>query len=78
MEFLFSKANGALTIPSSVSGEEAISLWNIMAGQIASNSRKKAQSLINSAEYRREIKQLCDSIEELRQPLELLSLPEDV
>ncbi|MDW2094854.1 GGDEF domain-containing protein, partial [Vibrio sp. 1866] len=40
--------------------------------------REKAHCLIISAEYRREIKQLCDSIEELRQALELLSLPEDV
>ncbi|MBE8573864.1 GGDEF domain-containing protein, partial [Vibrio sp. OPT46] len=33
---------------------------------------------IISAEYRREIKQLNDSISELKQALELLVLPEDV
>ncbi|EGQ8004514.1 GGDEF domain-containing protein [Vibrio parahaemolyticus] len=78
MELLLSKVTDAGIDPSSVSGEEAITLWEHIGRHIASTSREKAHCLIISAEYRREIKQLCDSIEELRQALELLSLPEDV
>ncbi|MDW1987988.1 GGDEF domain-containing protein, partial [Vibrio sp. 811] len=78
MELLLSKVTDAGIDPSSVSGEEAITLWEHIGRHIASTSREKAHCLVISAEYRREIKQLCDSIEELRQALELLSLPEDV
>lgn len=78
MEQLLSKVTDAGIDPSSVSGEEAITLWEHIGLHIASTNREKAHCYIISAEYRREIKQLNDSIEELRQALELLVLPDDV
>ncbi|MEF1212503.1 GGDEF domain-containing protein [Vibrio alginolyticus] len=78
MEQLLSKVTDAGIDPSSVSGEEAITLWEHIGLHIASTNREKAHCYIISAEYRREIKQLNDSISELKQALELLVLPEDV
>ncbi|MDG2933302.1 GGDEF domain-containing protein, partial [Vibrio parahaemolyticus] len=78
MEQLLSKVTDAGIDPSSVSGEEAITLWEHIGLHIASTNRDKAHCYIISAEYRKEIKQLNDSISELKQALELLVLPEDV
>ncbi|MDF5306900.1 GGDEF domain-containing protein, partial [Vibrio parahaemolyticus] len=75
---MLSKVTDAGIDPSSVSGEEAITLWEHIGLHIASTNREKAHCYIISAEYRREIKQLNDSISELKQALELLVLPEDV
>ncbi|GAB7224602.1 GGDEF domain-containing protein [Vibrio owensii] len=78
MEQLLSKVTDAGMDPSSVTGEEALILWEHIRLHIASTNREKAHCYIISAEYRSKIKQLTESIEELRHALDLLKLPEDV
>ncbi|MEO0889964.1 MAG: GGDEF domain-containing protein, partial [Pseudomonadota bacterium] len=78
MEQLLSKVTDAGMDPSSVAGEEALILWEHIRLHIASTNQEKAHCYIISAEYRSKIKQLQESIEELRHALDLLKLPEDV
>ncbi|PFG57884.1 diguanylate cyclase (GGDEF)-like protein [Vibrio sp. ES.051] len=78
MDKLLNKVTEAGIDPCAVSGEEAITLWEHVGLHIASTNQEKAHCYIISAEYRCEIKQLNDSIDELRKALELLALPEDV
>lgn len=60
-----------------MAGEEAIILWNHVRQHVASTRKERAHCYIISAEYRYELKQLQLSIDELRQALQLLELPED-
>ncbi|CAE6930044.1 GGDEF domain-containing protein [Vibrio sp. B1FLJ16] len=76
MERLLNKVTDADIDPSSVTGEDAIRLWEHIRLNIASNQREKAHCLIISAEFRRELNQLNESISELRQALDSLTLPE--
>ncbi len=78
MEQLLNKITNAGIDPSSVTGDDAIMLWEHIRLHIAATNSEKAHCYIISAEYRREIKQLNDSITELRQALDLLILPENV
>ncbi|BDR15648.1 GGDEF domain-containing protein [Vibrio sp. STUT-A11] len=77
MEQLLNKVTQAGIDPSSVTGEEAVALWKHIRVHIAETRIEKAHCYIISAEYRREIRQLNDSITELRQALEHLTLPEN-
>ncbi|EGA71725.1 GGDEF family protein [Vibrio sinaloensis DSM 21326] len=77
MEALLNKISDSGLDASSVSGEEALIFWSHVRQHVASTSQEKAQCLIISAEYRSELKQPMTSIEELREALSLLSLPED-
>lgn len=76
MEPLLNKVTDAGIDPSSVTGEDAIKLWEHIRLNLASTSYEKAHCLIISAEFRRELNQLNDSILELRQALKSLTLPE--
>ncbi|MBE3654417.1 sensor domain-containing diguanylate cyclase [Vibrio navarrensis] len=77
MEKLLNKVTDAGFDPASVAGEEAIILWNHVRQHVASTRKERAHCYIISAEYRYELKQLQLSIDELRQALQLLELPED-
>ncbi len=77
MEQLLSKVTDAGLDPSSVAGEEAIILWNHVRQHIASTAKERAHCFLISAEYRFKLNQTQLSIDELRQALELLRLPED-
>ncbi|MEF1310571.1 GGDEF domain-containing protein [Vibrio mytili] len=77
MEQLLNKVTEAGIDPCSVSGDEAITLWQYIANHIASTNREKAHCYIISAEYRKEVRQLNKSIAELRKALEYLELPTD-
>ncbi|AUI87773.1 GGDEF domain-containing protein [Vibrio azureus] len=78
MEKLLKKVTGEGLDPASVTGEEAIILWQQIQLNIASTDKEKAHCYFISAEYRSKLKQLKESITELRLALELLKLPEDV
>ena len=75
MEQLLNKVTQAGIDPSSVTGEDAIALWKHIREHIAETPLEKAHCYTISAEYRQEIRQLSDSIDELRQALEHLTLP---
>ena len=77
MEQLLNKVTDAGLDPTSVNGEEALILWSHVRQHVASTNREKAHCYIISAEYRAEIKQVTESIQELKLALDLLSLPED-
>ncbi|MDF2152665.1 GGDEF domain-containing protein [Vibrio sp. CAU 1672] len=77
MEQLLNKVSDAGMDPSAVSGEEAIILWDHIRQHLASSNRERACCYIISAEYRFRLKQLNESVEELRQALNLLELPAD-
>ncbi|MFM2587927.1 diguanylate cyclase [Vibrio sp. TBV020] len=77
METLLSKISDSGLDASSVSGEEALIFWNHVRQHIATTSQEKAQCLIISAEFRFELKQYQTSIDELKEALTNLSLPED-
>ncbi|MDV6252078.1 GGDEF domain-containing protein [Vibrio sp. EA2] len=75
MEQLLNKVTEAGIDPSSVTGEEAVALWKHIREHIAETHLEKAHCYIISAEYRRERRQLKQSIAELRQALAHLNLP---
>ncbi len=75
MEQLLNKVTDAGIDPSSVSGDDAIMLWEDIRRHLASTKCEQAHCYIISAEYRRELNQLNESITELKQALELLDLP---
>ncbi|WP_159651277.1 GGDEF domain-containing protein [Vibrio atypicus] len=77
MEVLLNKISDSGLDASSVTGEEALIFWSHVRQHVASTSQEKAQCLIISAEFRSELKQPMTSIEELREALGLLTLPED-
>ncbi len=77
MEVLLNKISDSGLDASSVTGEEALIFWSHVRQHVASTAQEKAQCLIISAEFRSELKQPLTSIEELREALNLLSLPED-
>lgn len=77
MEALFKKISDSGLDAASVSGEEALIFWDHVRLHVTTTSQEKAQCLIISAEFRFELKQLQASIDELRQALRYLSLPED-
>ncbi|MGD8110934.1 diguanylate cyclase domain-containing protein [Vibrio sp. TRT 17S01] len=77
METLLNKISESGLDASSVSGEEALIFWNHIRQYVATTPQEKAQALIISAEYRNELKQPQASLDELRQALKLLSLPQD-
>ncbi len=74
MEKLLSKVTDAGFDPTSVSGEEAIILWNHVRQHVASTNTEKAHCYIISAEYRFKLKQVQLSIDELKEALSLLTL----
>ncbi len=75
MEQLLNNVAAAGIDPSSVTGEDAIRLWEDIRLNIASTKLEQAHCFIISAEYRQKLNQLNDSISELRQALGLLTLP---
>jgi len=77
MEVLLNKISDSGLDPSSVSGEEAIIFWNHVRQHVATSPQEVAQCLIISAEFRVELKQLQTSIDELKEALGHLTLPED-
>ena len=77
MEKLLNKVTDAGFDPTSVSGEEAIILWNHVRQHVASTNTEKAHCYIISAEYRFKLKQVQLSIDELKEALSLLTLPEN-
>ena len=78
MEKLLSKVSDAGLDPSSVTGEEAIIFWDHIRQHIASSQNEKAHCYLISAEYRSQLKQNRQSIEELKKALDLLTLPDEV
>lgn len=78
MEALLNKISEAGLDPSSVTGEAAVIFWNHARQHVATSPQEIAQCLIISAEFRVELKQLQTSIDELKEALEYLTLPEDV
>lgn len=78
MERLLSKVSDAGLDPSSVTGEEALIFWDHVRQHIATSHNEKAYCYLISAECRTRLKQHQQSIDELRNALELLSLPDDV
>lgn len=77
MEAFLNKISDAGLDASSVMGEEALVFWNYVRQHVATTPQEKAQSLIISAEFRVSLKQFKDGIEELREALDLLALPND-
>ena len=77
MEVLLNKITDSGLDATSVSGEEALIFWNHARQHVATTAQEKAQCLIISAEFRSELKQLQTSIDELREALDYLTLPED-
>ncbi|KJY84525.1 diguanylate cyclase [Vibrio galatheae] len=77
MEALLNKISDSGLDPSSVSGEEAIIFWNHVRQHIATSAREIAHCLIISAEFRVRLNQNQVSIEELREALDYLALPND-
>lgn len=77
MEALLNKISNSGLDASSVSGEEALTFWHHVRQHIASTPQEQAQCLILSAKYLSELKQPSDSLDELRQALNLLALPQD-
>ncbi|WP_375748798.1 diguanylate cyclase [Vibrio sp. HN007] len=78
MDRLLNKVSEAGLDPSSVRGEEAIVFWDHIRQHIASSQTEKAFCYLLSAEYRTQLNQHKESIDELRSALSLLSLPEEV
>lgn len=77
MEALLNKISDSGLDASSVSGEEALIFWNHIRQHIATTPQEKAQCLAISAEYRFELKQFQTSVDDLKEALTFLSLPED-
>ncbi|KOO03281.1 GGDEF domain-containing protein [Vibrio nereis] len=77
MEALLNKISDSGLDASAVSGQEALSFWDYVRHNIAASPQEEAQCLIISAKYHCELKQSQASIDELRQALNLLSLPDD-
>jgi diguanylate cyclase (GGDEF)-like protein len=78
MDRLLNKISDAGLDPSSVSGEEAIIFWEHIRQHIAVSPQEKASCYLLSAEYRHQFGQNQLSINELKNALSLLNLPEDV
>ncbi|GLO62833.1 GGDEF domain-containing protein [Vibrio sp. MACH09] len=78
MDKLLSKVSDAGLDPSSVSGEEAIIFWDHILQHIATSQREKAYCYLISAEYRSQLNQNSQSIDELKKALDLLILPDNV
>ncbi len=77
MEVLLNKISESGLDASSVTGEEALAFWDNIRQNVATTHQEKAQCFVISAEFRRELKQIPASINDLKQALNLLSLPED-
>lgn len=77
MEVLLNKISEAGLDASSVAGEEALVFWNHIRQHVAASAQEKAQSYVISAEFRTSLKQFQEGIDELRNALDLLSLPQD-
>ncbi|MDB1125636.1 GGDEF domain-containing protein [Vibrio algarum] len=78
MDKLLSKVSDAGLDPSSVTGEEAIIFWDHVRNHVASSQNEKAHCFLISAEYRSLLNQHRQSISELKNALDLLTLPNDV
>ncbi|WP_413282568.1 diguanylate cyclase [Vibrio sp. MA40-2] len=78
MDKLLSKVSDAGLDPSSVTGEEAIILWDHVRNHVAVSQKEKALCFLISAEYRSILNQHRQSISELKSAQNLLSLPNDV
>ncbi|NOH78463.1 GGDEF domain-containing protein [Vibrio sp. RE86] len=77
MDTLLNKISDSGLDASSVYGEEALIFWNHVRQHVATTLQEKAQCLVISAEFRFELKQYQTSIDELKEALGYLSLPED-
>ncbi|PWI32646.1 GGDEF domain-containing protein [Vibrio albus] len=77
MDRLLKKISDAGLDPSSVSGEEAITFWEHIRQHIAVSPQEKARCYLISAEYRNKFRQNQLSIDELKNALALLNLPDD-
>ncbi|UGA56526.1 GGDEF domain-containing protein [Vibrio sp. VB16] len=78
MDKLLSKVSDAGLDPSSVTGEEAIIFWDHVRNHVAASQNEKAHCFLISAEYRSLLNQHRQSISELKNALDLLTLPNDV
>ncbi|NLS11763.1 GGDEF domain-containing protein [Vibrio sp. SM6] len=76
MENLLNKLHAAGLDHTRVSGEDAITLWRHVGEHLASTPMQRAYCLIISAEYRFELNQVQLSIDELKQALDILELPQ--
>ncbi|MCF7362405.1 MULTISPECIES: GGDEF domain-containing protein [Vibrio] len=72
MEALLNKVQEAGLDATSVSGEEAVAFWGKVRRTIASTKEEKALCFIVSAEFHAEMRQIQNSISELRSALNLL------
>ena len=77
MEALLNKISSSNLDASSVSGNDAIIFWEHIRKYIAATPKEKAHCLVISAEFRYQLKQFQTSIDELKEALNYLSLPQD-
>lgn len=77
MEGLLEKISDAGFDASAFSGEEALAFWKHVREHVASTPQEKAQSYMIRAEFCTSLKQNRASIKELREALDLLTLPAD-
>ncbi|UUM33110.1 GGDEF domain-containing protein [Vibrio japonicus] len=77
MEALLNKISDSGLDASAVSAQEALAFWENVRQNIASTPQEEAQCLIISSTYNSDLKSLKSSIDELKQALDLLTLPGD-
>ncbi len=78
MEALLSKVSEAGLDPASVSGEDTVIFWDPVRQHIATTNLDRSHCLLISSEYRAKLNQPRSSLDELREAVSLLSLPNDV